>query len=352
MFLDEVTIDVAGGHGGRGEVAFRREKYVPKGGPAGGDGGHGGSVWLVADEAESTLLRYRFQRTWRAESGRPGQGSRKTGRSGEHLELIVPVGTQIFDEDGTRLLADLVEPGMRFRAAGGGRGGRGNARFATSTRQAPRFAQPGEPGEQRRLKLVLKLMADVGLVGFPNAGKSTLISRLSAARPEIADYPFTTLTPQLGVVDAGDYRSFVVADIPGLIEGAHTGRGLGDRFLRHVERCRVLAMLVDVSGAGAVPEDPEHALEVLERELQAYDPALAARDRIVVATKLDALDGRQRLERLRSAAEGRGLPFGEISSVTGEGLTELTRLMLDRLDRAAAAAPERPGGDERREEGG
>jgi GTP-binding protein len=338
VFLDEVTIDVAGGHGGRGEVAFRREKYVPKGGPSGGDGGDGGTVWLVADESENTLLRYRFQRTYNAEKGRPGQGSRKTGRSGEDLELPVPVGTQVHDEDATRLLADLVHAGDRFRAAGGGRGGRGNARFASSTRQAPRFSQPGEPGEQRRLKLVLKLMADVGLVGFPNAGKSTLISRISAARPEIADYPFTTLTPQLGVVDAGDFRSFVVADIPGLIEGAHAGRGLGDRFLRHVERCRLLAMLVDVTSTHDQPSDPGDALAVLERELEAYDPSLAGRDRVIVATKLDALDEPDRLESLRRAAEARALPFAAISSVDGRGLTELTRLMRERIDQAAAAA--------------
>jgi GTP-binding protein len=338
VFLDEVRIDVAGGHGGRGEVAFRREKYVPKGGPAGGDGGQGGTVWLVADASENTLLRYRFQRTYRAESGRPGQGSRKSGRSGEDLELVVPVGTQVYDEDGTRLLADLVTDGERFLAAKGGRGGRGNAHFATSTRQAPRFSQPGEPGEELRLKLVLKLIADVGLVGFPNAGKSTLISRISAARPEVADYPFTTLVPHLGVVDAGDYRSFVVADIPGLIEGAHTGRGLGDRFLRHVERCRLLALLVDVSSAAAEPEpeDPREALAVLERELEAYSPALARRDRLIVATKLDALDDPARLDALRAAAETRGLPFAAISSVSGRGLAELVGLMRERVELAGA----------------
>jgi GTP-binding protein len=336
VFLDEVTIDVAGGHGGRGEVAFRREKYVPKGGPSGGDGGEGGSVWLVADASENTLLRYRFQRTYRAESGRPGQGSRKSGRSGEALELPVPVGTQVYDEDATRLLADMVTDGERFLAAKGGRGGRGNAHFATSTRQAPRFSQPGEPGDELRLKLVLKLIADVGLVGFPNAGKSTLISRISAARPEVADYPFTTLVPHLGVVDAGEYKSFVVADIPGLIEGAHAGKGLGDRFLRHVERCRLLALLVDVSSSGLEPEDPAEAMAVLERELEAYGPALARRDRIVVATKLDALDDPARLDALRAAAAARGLPFAEISSVSGQGLAALVGLMRERVELAGA----------------
>lgn len=339
MFLDEVTIDLAGGHGGRGEVAFRREKFVPKGGPAGGDGGAGGSVWLVADESENTLLRYRYKRTYRAENGRPGEGSRKTGRSGQDLELIVPAGTQVYDEDGTRLLADLVEADQRFLAARGGRGGRGNAHFATSTRQAPRFSQPGEPGEETRLKLVLKLLADVGLVGFPNAGKSTLISRISAARPEIGDYPFTTLEPHLGVVDAGDYRSFVVADIPGLIEGAHEGRGLGDRFLKHVERCRVLAMLVDVSSVPTGPTDPVQALEVLERELTAYSPALAIRERVIVATKLDALDEPDKTRQLEAAAAQRQVSFLGISSATGQGIKELVHGLGDIVARIERPAP-------------
>jgi len=224
VFLDEVVLTVAGGDGGAGCVAFRREKYVPKGGPAGGDGGSGGSVWLEATSRENTLLRYRYRREYRAEKGRPGEGSLRTGRSGEDLVLPVPLGTEVWDEDGVTRLADLVEEGQRFLAAKGGRGGKGNAFFATATRQAPRFAQPGEPGEVRRLKLVLKLLADIGLVGWPNAGKSTLVSRISAARPEIGDYPFTTLVPHLGVVDAGKFRSFVVADIPGLIEGGPGSR--------------------------------------------------------------------------------------------------------------------------------
>ncbi len=324
MFLDEVSITVAGGDGGAGCVAFRREKYVAKGGPAGGDGGAGGSVWLVGDPSENTLLRYRFRKEYRAEKGRPGEGSRRTGRGGEDLLLPIPTGTQVFDEDGTRLLADITEPGQRFLAAGGGRGGKGNAHFANSVRQTPRFAQPGEPGEIRTLRLVLKLMADIGLVGFPNAGKSTLISRISAAKPEIADYPFTTLVPHLGVVDAGEFRSFVVADIPGLIEGAHQGRGLGDRFLRHVERCRALAILVDVSSAAE--RDPETTVEGLERELEAYNPELARRGRLLVATKIDAMDDPDRLEALEAIARRRDLPFVAISAVSGQGLDTLRHI--------------------------
>ncbi|UCF69619.1 MAG: GTPase ObgE [Acidobacteriota bacterium] len=344
MFLDEVIISVVGGDGGRGCVAFRRERFVPRGGPAGGDGGEGGSVYLVGDSAENTLLRYRYRRELRAERGRPGEGSSRTGRSGQSLRAPVPLGTVVFDEDGTVQLADILEPGQRFLAASGGRGGKGNAHFATPTRQAPRFAQPGEPGEKRRLKLVLKLLADIGLVGFPNAGKSTLISRVSAARPEIADYPFTTLTPHLGVVDAGDHRSFVVADIPGLIEGAHTGKGLGDRFLRHVERCQALAFLVDVSSAEG--RDPEADLEVLERELAAYSAELAARERIVVATKLDALDDETRLARLRNAAAARSVPFVGISSVSGAGLDlllgEMKRIVFERREPDSSSAGELP----------
>jgi GTP-binding protein len=331
LFLDEVTLTVVGGDGGRGCVAFRREKYIPKGGPAGGDGGAGGSVWLAATSAENTLLRYRYRRELRAERGRHGEGSLRTGRSGEDLVAPVPLGTQVWDEDGVTLLADLTEEDQRWRAAAGGRGGKGNAHFATSVRQAPRHAQPGEPGESRRLRLVLKLLADVGLVGLPNAGKSTLISRISAARPEVGSYPFTTLVPHLGVVDAGEFRSFVVADIPGLIEGAHEGRGLGDRFLRHVERCRVLALMVDASSTEG--RDVLDDLAVLERELQAYSDELGGRRRVVLATKLDALDDPQRVDRLAAAAAERGVPFAAISAVTGAGLDELVPL-LDGLVRA------------------
>lgn len=339
MFLDEVTLTLAGGDGGRGCVAFRREKFVPRGGPSGGDGGAGGSVFLVADAQENTLLRYRYQKDFRAERGRHGEGSLRTGASGQDLLLPTPLGTQVFDGDGALLLADLVQPGQRHLAAQGGRGGKGNAFFATSTRQAPRHAQPGEPGQVVRLRLVLKLIADIGLVGFPNAGKSTLISRISAARPEIAEYPFTTLVPHLGVVDAGEFRSFVVADIPGLIEGAAEGKGLGHRFLRHVERCAALAHLVDVSSATG--RDPASDLAILERELAAYSPSLAARQKLVLATKLDALDEPQRLERLRHAAAARGLAFLAVSAVTGQGLDVMIREFweLTRKARASAAAP-------------
>ncbi len=338
MFIDEVRLALAGGHGGRGSVAFRREKFVPRGGPSGGDGGAGGSIWLVADPAQNTLLRYRYEKEFTAPRGRHGEGSLKTGKSGDDIVLPVPLGTQVLDTDGVLLLADLVEPGQRWRAAKGGRGGKGNAHFATATRQAPRFAQPGEAGEERVLKLILKLLADIGFVGFPNAGKSTLISRISAAKPEIADYPFTTLVPHLGVVDAGDHSSFVVADLPGLIEGAHAGKGLGDRFLKHVERCRALAFLIDVSSASL--REPVEDLTILERELVLYSPGLAARPRVVVATKLDALDEPERLERLRAAAAERGVGFLPISAATGRGLPDLVRSFatLARAPRPEAAA--------------
>ncbi len=327
MFLDEIRLVVVAGNGGAGSVAFRREKYVPRGGPSGGDGGAGGSVMLVATSAENTLLRYRFQREYRAENGRPGEGSLKTGRSGESLVMPVPLGTQVFDEDGVELLADLTDEGATFVAARGGRGGKGNAHFKSATRQTPRFAQPGEEGDRRTLRLVLKLLADVGLVGFPNAGKSTLISRISAAKPEIASYPFTTLVPHLGVVDAGEFRSFVVADIPGLVEGAHRGRGLGDRFLRHIERCRVLALLVDVSSIEG--RDPVSDLEIVERELELYSSELARRARVIVATKIDALDEPERLERVREAAAQRGVTVHAISAATGDGLAPLRHALAE-----------------------
>jgi GTP-binding protein len=343
LFLDEVTLTLTGGDGGRGCVAFRREKFVPRGGPSGGDGGDGGAVILVADRQQTTLLRYRHQKDFRGERGQHGEGSSRTGRSGQDLLLPAPLGTQVLDEDGGVLLADLVEDGQQCTAARGGRGGKGNAFFATATRQAPRYAQPGEAGQTIRVRLVLKLLADVGLVGFPNAGKSTLIARISAARPEIGDYPFTTLVPHLGVVDAGDHRSFVVADIPGLIEGAAEGRGLGHRFLRHVERCSALAMLVDLSSLEG--RDPVSDLEVLERELEAYSPELAARRRVVLGTKIDALDEPARLERLRESSLSRGLLFIPVSSVTGEGIPALiTRLdQLVRDVRAAGPPPPIPG---------
>lgn len=335
MFIDEVTLKLSAGDGGRGMIAWRREKFVPKGGPAGGDGGKGGSVFLESTSRENTLLRYRHKKHYEAEAGGHGESGNRHGRDGQDLILYVPLGTQAFDVDSVSLLADLVEEGQRWEVARGGRGGKGNAHFTTSVRQAPRFAQPGEPGEILDVKLVMKLLADVGLVGFPNAGKSTLISRISAAKPEVADYPFTTLVPHLGVVDAGEFRSFVVADIPGLIEGAHEGRGLGDRFLRHVERCRALAMMADVSSGNE--RDPVHDLEILERELALYSPELAERSRFIVASKLDSLDDPTRLERLRAAARERGLPIAEISSASGHGIKDLIRLMDSYVHRADSA---------------
>ena len=270
MFVDEVDIHVAAGHGGRGAMSFRREKFVPRGGPNGGDGGAGGSVYLVADSNLNTLLNYRFQREFSAGRGAHGEGSNRTGRSGGNIELQVPVGTVVYERrDGELVqLADLTQDGERVLLAKGGLGGRGNAQFATSTNRAPRRAEPGLPGEEKDLRLHLKLLADVGLVGFPNAGKSTLISRISAARPKIADYPFTTLAPNLGVVSLSDDRTFVVADVPGLIEGAHAGHGLGHRFLSHLERTRVLVHVVDVSSASG--RDPVEDFDVIARELELF----------------------------------------------------------------------------------
>src|SRR5712671_1224087 len=312
MFVDEVDIHVAAGHGGRGCLAFRREKFVPRGGPSGGDGGHGGSVFIVASPHTNTLINYRFHPETNAERGQHGQGSNCTGQTGADLELPVPIGTLIYEKTNDpsepyRLLADLANEGDRVLVARGGRGGMGNARFATSTNRAPRKVQPGEPGEERDLRLELKLLADVGLVGFPNAGKSTLIARVSAARPKIADYPFTTLTPNLGVVGLSDDRSFVVADVPGLIEGAHRGLGLGHQFLRHLERTKVLVHLVDISGAsGRAPVDD---LDTVRRELELFRPELAAKPQIVAANKIDALDDEGRVSELRTRAHALGLPF-------------------------------------------
>ncbi len=343
MFIDEATIHVKAGDGGRGCVAFRREKFVPRGGPAGGDGGKGGDVILEATSHDNTLLRYRYDREFRAARGRHGEGSNKTGASGEDLILRVPVGTIVFDAETGEQLCDFTAAGQRFVAARGGRGGRGNQHFARPWHRAPREFEEGRPGEERRLRLELKLLADVGLVGFPNAGKSTLISRISAARPKIADYPFTTLEPHLGVVSAdsergGEGRSFVVADLPGLIEGAHAGAGLGTRFLRHIERTRLLAHLIDTSDAS--DRDPVRDFEILCGELRAFDPALAHRTMIVVATKLDVTTQRERLERLRAFCAERGLQFHAISSVTGEGVRELVRAMADALERIKLAPEE------------
>jgi len=297
MFIDRIKIRVQGGNGGNGVTAFRREKFVPRGGPSGGDGGRGGDVWIVADSSLNTLLHLRYNPEHTAGRGRHGEGSNCSGHDGADVIVRVPVGTQIFDTFAGEMLQDLAQDGARWLAAKGGRGGFGNAHFTSSTNRAPRYHQDGSEGEKFELQLELKLLADVGLVGFPNAGKSTLISTISAAKPKIADYPFTTLEPHLGVVDAGDFRTFVVADIPGLIEGAHEGTGLGDRFLRHIERTKLLLHLVDVSSASG--RDPVQDYETVNHELEAYNSDLALRPQIVVATKIDALDEPERLEALR-----------------------------------------------------
>jgi GTP-binding protein len=389
MFVDEVDVLVAAGDGGRGCVSFRREKFVPRGGPDGGDGGHGGSVYLVASPHHNTLINYRFHPDFKAQRGGHGEGSNRTGRSGEDLHLDVPVGTTAYTRVDGQLVqvADLTEVGQSELVAHGGRGGRGNTRFVSSTNRAPRRADPGEQGEVVQLHLRLKLLADVGLIGFPNAGKSTLIARISAAKPKIADYPFTTLTPNLGVVSLSDDRSFVVADVPGLIEGAHEGHGLGHRFLGHVERTKVLIHLVDVSSASG--RDPVEDFEIIQRELALYHPwsepedadvedrspftrgepkrresgevgeadlreqvaeggsrrrrspareSLAERPQIVVANKIDALDDPERLARLKAHVEARGLAFSSISGATGEGVDALLEAAWRYI---AAAAPAR-----------
>lgn len=334
MFIDETRIEVHGGDGGNGCVSFRREKFVPRGGPDGGDGGDGGTVYLVADPGLTTLLPFRYRRLFRAARGSHGEGANRTGRSAGDLEVAVPVGTVVFDEEG-RTIADLSTPGERFAAARGGRGGRGNAQFATAVRRAPRRADPGSPGESRTLRLELKLLADVGLVGLPNAGKSTLLSRLSAARPKIADYPFTTLEPYLGVVDAGEDRSFVLADIPGLIEGAHEGAGLGDRFLRHVERCRLLLHVVDPVAPG---RHPILDIRTIDRELRRYGRGLRDKPQFLVVNKLDARPDPALLERIRALARRRQIPCFEVSAVSGAGLAELVRAAAEALERLGEAA--------------
>jgi GTP-binding protein len=324
MFVDEVDIHVTAGDGGRGCLSFRREKFVPRGGPDGGDGGLGGSVYIVATPRKNTLIDFRFHPEFEARGGQHGQGNNKTGHSADDLEIEVPIGTLVFEKDPAgevELIADLTEDGQKVLVAKGGRGGRGNAQFVSSTNRAPRRTEPGEPGEERFLRLQLKLLADVGLVGFPNAGKSTLIARISAARPKIADYPFTTLTPNLGVVTLSDDRSFVVADVPGLIQGAHAGQGLGDRFLRHIERTKVLIHLVDVSSGSG--RDPVEDFDTIVEELRLFDPKVAAKPQIVAANKIDALDDRSRLTRLEKHVKKLGLPLHRISGVTGEGVDEL-----------------------------
>ena len=339
MFADEAKIMIKAGDGGNGCVAFRREKYVPRGGPSGGDGGNGGDIYLEANPHDNTLLRYRYNREFKAGRGGHGEGSDCHGASADEMVLKVPVGTVVYDSDTGEQLFDFTQPGQRYLAARGGRGGRGNGnpKFVRPWHQAPREHEDGHPGEERHLRLELKLLADVGLVGFPNAGKSTLISRISAARPKIAAYPFTTLEPHLGVVSAdpdaapGSGRTFVVADLPGLIEGAHEGAGLGTRFLKHIERTRLIAHLVDTSDAN--DRDPVRDFEIIEHELASFSPLLAEKPMIVVATKLDATTDRAHLEELRAFCEKRGLEFHAISSATGEGIVELVRAIADALDR-------------------
>jgi GTP-binding protein len=328
MFIDEVRIKVKAGDGGNGCLAFRREKYVPRGGPSGGDGGRGGDVVLVANPNYNTLLHFRFNPEHSAERGRHGEGSNRTGREGESIEIPVPIGTVVYDADTGDQLVDFTEPDQRFVVAKGGRGGRGNARFVSSTHQTPTEHEDGKPGDEKNLRLELKLLADVGLVGFPNAGKSTLIARISAAKPKIADYPFTTLQPNLGVVSANDdYTSFVVADIPGLIEGAHEGHGLGIQFLRHIERTRLLVHLVDVSESSG--RDPVSDFHVILHELGSFSQELAQKPMFVVASKIDVAQDPDRIAALHSLANEKGLPFFQISAVTGQGIDVLRRAMAE-----------------------
>jgi GTPase len=320
QFLDRAKIVVKGGDGGNGVTAFRREKFVPRGGPSGGDGGRGGSVFMEATDQLNTLLQFRFNPEYRAGRGSHGEGSNRHGRDGEDVIILVPAGTLLTDAETGELIHDFSQPGERITVAAGGRGGRGNAQFATSTNRAPRHHEDGRPGEVRALQMELKLIADVGLLGFPNVGKSTLISRISAARPKIADYPFTTLEPNLGVVTFGDGDTFVVADIPGLIEGAHHGTGLGLEFLRHVERTKFLLHLIDVSSTG---RDPVEDFLTINNELKLYKADLLDKPQIVAASKMDAVDDPARVEQLRAFCSGRGIEFFEISAVTGLGIKKL-----------------------------
>ncbi|WP_029915491.1 GTPase ObgE [Pelobacter seleniigenes] len=337
-FVDQVRIEVKAGDGGRGCVSFRREKFVPKGGPDGGDGGKGGSVYFVVDEALSTLLDYRYMHHYKAQNGAPGLGKNMHGKNGESLELKVPPGTLVYDDESGELLADLTEAGTSLLFLEGGQGGRGNARFATSTNRAPRHAQPGIAGETKSLRLELKLLADVGLVGLPNAGKSTLISAVSAAKPKIADYPFTTLVPNLGVVRYGSFKTMVLADIPGLIAGASEGHGLGTRFLRHVERTDLFLHLVDLS---CMQEgDPFDNFQMINNELKGYAAELAVKPQLVVLTKIDIPEVREQAEQLREHFESLGFPVQAISAVTGEGLKELVRAVGTMLDELRQAGDE------------
>jgi len=333
MFIDEATIRVKAGDGGNGCMAFRREKFVPRGGPSGGDGGKGGDVVMESSERHNTLVHFRFNPEYKGQRGRHGEGSNKTGRDGEGVLLKVPVGTLVYDADTGEKVHDFSHADERIVIAQGGRGGRGNARFATSTHQAPREHEEGRPGEERVFRLELKLLADVGLVGYPNVGKSTLISRISAARPKIADYPFTTLQPNLGVVVAGqgaEERSFVVADIPGLIEGAHDGAGLGTQFLRHIERTRLLVHLVDISDASGRP-DPVKDVEVINGELKSFGAGLEAKPMIMVASKIDVAN-KEKLAKLKRYCKQQNLELFPVSAVTGKGIEDLKYAMAAKVD--------------------
>ena len=337
MFIDEARIQIAGGAGGNGCVAFRREKFVPRGGPSGGDGGRGGSIYLESSEHHNTLLKFRFKREFSAGRGGHGEGSNRHGHDAEDLTLQVPVGTVVYDQATSERLWDFETPGLRILAGRGGRGGRGNARFATSTHQAPRKAEPGKPGEERALRLELKLLADVGLVGFPNVGKSTLISRLSSARPKIADYPFTTLEPYLGVVALDEERTFVMADIPGLVAGAHLGRGLGTRFLKHIERTRLLLHLIDTAEHSG--RDPVEDYRIVLNELESFSATVARKPMLLVASRIDAAGDGDRLWALRDFCRERGETLYEISCVTGEGLEELKWAAWARLEQIPRPGP-------------
>lgn len=335
MFYDTARIYLKAGDGGDGIVSFRREKYVPEGGPDGGDGGRGGNIELIVDEGLRTLVDFKYKRHYKAGRGQHGRGKNMHGKSGEDLTLRVPPGTVVKDADTGELLADLTVPGQKFLAARGGRGGRGNARFLSNRQRAPRIAEKGEPGEEKWLLLELKLLADVGLLGFPNAGKSTLISRISAAKPKIADYPFTTLTPNLGVVRLDEGNSFVVADIPGLIEGAHKGVGLGHDFLRHLERTRVLIHLIDLSN---LEHEPEDAFRIINRELMLYSPELSKKPQVVAANKIDLPEARERLASLLKALEP-DTPVFPISAATGEGVQELLYRVQSMLEEIGPVEP-------------
>ena len=338
MFIDEAKIRVKAGDGGNGCVAFRREKYVPRGGPSGGDGGKGGDVIMESSERHNTLVHFRFNPEYKAERGRHGEGAKKTGREGSDVVLKVPVGTILYDGETGEKIHDFSHPDERLVVARGGRGGRGNAQFATSTHQAPREHEEGRPGEERVYRLELKLLADVGLVGYPNVGKSTLISRISAARPKIADYPFTTLQPNLGVVVVGqppNEKSFVVADIPGLIEGAHTGAGLGTQFLRHIERTRLLVHLVDVSDSSGRP-DVVNDVEVIMGELKSFGAHLEDKPVIMAASKIDVAD-KDKLAKLKRYCKKNGLELYPISAVTGKGVEELKYAMAEKVEQLREA---------------